>query len=252
MGLEPTTFSLGSWNGLGKARWTSTVRPRLGATSLDMRGQERTSGTARTSADWSDRGSGGGAPGWPATALSAFGLTMGQYGTAAVRWRLRATSRDMRGQEWAPGDARTSADWSDRGSGGGASGRHSTYLQAFGRVMGQYGNMLFALPCARWSVLNHGRTRKVNRKCAYDNGHCYMTRIVHQPRDYEAGKRDGPGVDTHCPLASRKFNIVHEFAPARCILAGTVRLNGLDVNGTAASESPPILQRGPPLGAGSV
>jgi len=81
MGLEPTTFSLGSWNGLSKSRWTSAVRRRLGATSRDMRGQEWTPGASRTSADKSDRGSGGGAAGGPATHLQAFGLAVGQYGT---------------------------------------------------------------------------------------------------------------------------------------------------------------------------
>jgi len=80
MGLEPTTFSLGSWNGLGKARWTSAVRPRLRTTSLDMRGQERTPGVARTPAEGSDRGSGDGASGWRSTHLWAVGVAMGQYG----------------------------------------------------------------------------------------------------------------------------------------------------------------------------
>jgi hypothetical protein len=79
MGLEPTTFSLGSWNGLSKSRWTSAVRRRLGATSRDMRGQEWTPGAARTSADKSDRGLGDGAAGGPSAHLQTFGFTMGPY-----------------------------------------------------------------------------------------------------------------------------------------------------------------------------
>jgi len=78
MGLEPTTFSLGSWNGDGKARWTLAVSLRLDATSPDMRGQAWTPGVARTSADGSDRGSCDGAAGGPATYLQAVGLALGQ------------------------------------------------------------------------------------------------------------------------------------------------------------------------------
>jgi len=62
MGLEPTTFSLGSWNGWGKARATLADDSQSRATSLDLRGQERTPVGARASADRSDRGSGNGAP----------------------------------------------------------------------------------------------------------------------------------------------------------------------------------------------
>jgi len=80
MGLEPTTFSLGSWNGDGKARWTLAVSLRLDATSPDMRGQAWTPGVARTPAEGSDRGSGDGASGWRSTHLWAVGVAMGQYG----------------------------------------------------------------------------------------------------------------------------------------------------------------------------
>jgi hypothetical protein len=104
MGLEPTTFSLGSWNGWGKARGTSAVRRRLGATSLDKHSQDRTPGGARTSADGSGRGSGDGAAGRHSTPLQAFGLAVGRYAGAAevpaqepvgglLRRRYRSISR---------------------------------------------------------------------------------------------------------------------------------------------------------------
>ena len=80
MGLEPTTFSLGSWSGWGEPLMTLADVSRIRATSLDMRGQERTPGVAETSADGSDRGSSDGASGRRATHLQAFGRVMGQYG----------------------------------------------------------------------------------------------------------------------------------------------------------------------------
>jgi hypothetical protein len=86
-GLEPATFSLGSWNGFGDARGTSAVRLCLKATCAVKRGQEMTGSAAqnaRTSADGSDRGSDDGALGRRSTPLQAVGLTMGQYGSTGA------------------------------------------------------------------------------------------------------------------------------------------------------------------------
>jgi hypothetical protein len=59
MGLEPTTFSLGSWNGFEDARASGVVGLRPRATSAVRRGQGTTGRAdqkARTSADGSGPG----------------------------------------------------------------------------------------------------------------------------------------------------------------------------------------------------
>ena len=92
MGLEPTTFSLGSWNGFGDARASGTVRLCLKATCVVKCGQGMTGCAdqkARTSADRGDRGSGDGAAGRRATHLQAVGRVTGQYGVGAF-WIGRA------------------------------------------------------------------------------------------------------------------------------------------------------------------
>jgi hypothetical protein len=88
MGLEPTTFSLGSWHGFGDARASGAVRVRPRATCEVKHGQGMTGcadQNARTSADGSDRGSGDGASGRRSTHPQAFGRVMGQYARTFAR-----------------------------------------------------------------------------------------------------------------------------------------------------------------------